>query len=238
VTLRGTQRDALVLPAEAVIRTGKRAIVYIADVDARTGAATGRYRPVEVEIGEQVGEQIEIRHGLAAGQQVVASGQFLIDSEASMQGVMARSQNEPASAATGSGNATTAPQTTPPATSAQPASAAAAPAHDHGTTAKSSTSSAAAPAANSKAVPAAATVPDYGTRGVITEIDAGEITLDHQPVPALKWPGMEMPFKVADKKLLRGVKVGQTVDFRFVKQGEDWQIIRITPVPAASGASK
>ena len=54
------------------------------------GRAAGRYRPVEVEIGEQVDERIVIRSGLAAGQQVVASGQFLIDSEASLQGVMAR----------------------------------------------------------------------------------------------------------------------------------------------------
>jgi Cu(I)/Ag(I) efflux system membrane fusion protein len=107
VTLRGTQRDALVLPAEAVIRTGKRAVVYIADVDAATGAPSGRYRPVEIEIGEQVGEQIEIRRGLAAGQQVVASGQFLIDSEASMQGVMARSQTEPGTSTKGAAGGTT-----------------------------------------------------------------------------------------------------------------------------------
>jgi Cu(I)/Ag(I) efflux system membrane fusion protein len=50
----------------------------------------GRYRPVEVEIGEQAGDRIVIRSGLAAGQQVVASGQFLVDSEASLQGVLAR----------------------------------------------------------------------------------------------------------------------------------------------------
>ena len=45
---------------------------------------------MQVEIGEQVDEWIVVRSGLAAGQQVVASGQFLIDSEASLQGVMAR----------------------------------------------------------------------------------------------------------------------------------------------------
>jgi Cu(I)/Ag(I) efflux system membrane fusion protein len=83
VSLRGAQRDALTLPAEAVIRTGRRALVYLAEGE-------GRFRPVEVEIGEQVGERIVIRSGLAEGAQVVASGQFLIDSEASLQGVMAR----------------------------------------------------------------------------------------------------------------------------------------------------
>jgi Cu(I)/Ag(I) efflux system membrane fusion protein len=83
VNLQGAQREALTVPAEAVIRTGRRALVYLSE-------AEGRYRPVEVEIGEQVGERIVIRSGLAVGQQVVASGQFLIDSEASLQGVMAR----------------------------------------------------------------------------------------------------------------------------------------------------
>ncbi len=83
VSLSGAQREALVLPAEAVIRTGKRALVYVSD-------APGRYRPIEVEIGEQVDELIVVRSGLSAGQQVVASAQFLIDSEASLQGVMAR----------------------------------------------------------------------------------------------------------------------------------------------------
>jgi len=83
VSLRGAAREALVVPAEAVIRTGKRALVYVSE-------PTGRYRPVQVEIGEQVDEYIVVRGGLAAGQQVVASGQFLVDSEASLQGVMAR----------------------------------------------------------------------------------------------------------------------------------------------------
>ncbi|MDP1692189.1 MAG: efflux RND transporter periplasmic adaptor subunit [Burkholderiaceae bacterium] len=83
VSLQGAQRPALVVPAEAVIRTGRRSLVYLSE-------APGRYRPVEVELGEQAGERIVIRSGLSAGQQVVASGQFLIDSEASLQGVLAR----------------------------------------------------------------------------------------------------------------------------------------------------
>jgi Cu(I)/Ag(I) efflux system membrane fusion protein len=92
VSLRGPQREALVVPAEAVIRTGQRALVYVSD-------QPGRYRPVEVQVGEQVGEHIVVRGGLAAGQQVVASGQFLVDSEASLQGVMARGAPPAAGAA-------------------------------------------------------------------------------------------------------------------------------------------
>ena len=94
VSLRGAQREMLVVPAEAVIRTGRRALVYVAEEG-------GRYRPVPVEIGEQVDEWIVIRSSLTDGQQVVASGQFLIDSEASLKGVEARlnSQSAPTAAA-------------------------------------------------------------------------------------------------------------------------------------------
>ena len=83
VSLQAARRDALVVPAEGVIRTGRRALVYLAEPG-------GRFRPVEVEIGEQIDDRIVIRSGLVAGQQIVASGQFLIDSEASLQGVLAR----------------------------------------------------------------------------------------------------------------------------------------------------
>ena len=84
VTLAGAaQAEAVVVPAEAVLRTGRRALVYLLD-------APGRYRPVEVELGPEIGEQIVIRRGIEAGQQVVASGQFLIDSEATLQGLTAR----------------------------------------------------------------------------------------------------------------------------------------------------
>jgi len=102
VSLRGPQRQELVVPAEAVIRTGKRALVYLSE-------QPGRYRPVEVEIGEQAGDRIVIRSGLAAGQQVVASGQFLVDSEASLQGVLARAVAPAAPAASPAARSAPAP---------------------------------------------------------------------------------------------------------------------------------
>jgi Cu(I)/Ag(I) efflux system membrane fusion protein len=54
----------------------------------------GRYRPAEVRVGDSAGGQTEILAGLAAGEKVVASGQFLIDSEASLSGVEARPISE------------------------------------------------------------------------------------------------------------------------------------------------
>ncbi|WP_372660750.1 efflux RND transporter periplasmic adaptor subunit, partial [Hydrogenophaga sp.] len=79
---QATERAVLV-PTEAVIQTGKRSLVMLAEEQ-------GRFRPVEVEIGTESGGQTEIRRGLTAGQRVVLSGQFLIDSEASLKGVEAR----------------------------------------------------------------------------------------------------------------------------------------------------
>ncbi len=80
VRLSGPQREVLVVPSEAVIRTGRRALAYVAEDG-------GRFRPVAIETGAEDGDQVEILKGLEAGQKVVASAQFLIDSEASMQGI-------------------------------------------------------------------------------------------------------------------------------------------------------
>jgi membrane fusion protein, copper/silver efflux system len=76
-------KPVLLVPAEAVIRTEKRNVVIVAQGD-------GRYAPVEVELGRERGDSVEIRKGLEPGTKVVASGQFMIDSEASLKGVLGR----------------------------------------------------------------------------------------------------------------------------------------------------
>ncbi len=83
VQLGETARPALLVPSEAVIRTGKRTLVMLA-LDG------GRYRPAEVRTGREAGGQTEILAGLDEGEKIVASGQFLIASEASLSGVQAR----------------------------------------------------------------------------------------------------------------------------------------------------
>ena len=74
---------ALTVPTEAVIRTGRRALVLAA-------RDHGRFEPVEVRTGRESGDRIEILEGLDEGDRVVASGQFLIDSEASLAGLKIR----------------------------------------------------------------------------------------------------------------------------------------------------
>lgn len=83
VALGGDAKPALLVPSEAVIRTGTRSIVMLEKGD-------GRYHPAEVITGREGGGKTEILQGLAPGEKVVASGQFLLDSEASLTGLTVR----------------------------------------------------------------------------------------------------------------------------------------------------
>ena len=75
--------DVLLVPTEAVIQTGRRTLVLVAQGD-------GRFAPVEVEVGLDSNGRTEIRSGLRPGQKVVVSGQFLIDSEANLRAAVSR----------------------------------------------------------------------------------------------------------------------------------------------------
>jgi membrane fusion protein, copper/silver efflux system len=77
------KKKALLVPTEAVIRTGKRNVIIVADGE-------GRFTPVEVELGAESNGQTQVESGLSEGQKVVTSGQFLIDSEASLKGTTSR----------------------------------------------------------------------------------------------------------------------------------------------------
>ena len=61
---------------------------------------------------------------------------------------------------------------------------------------------------------------------MVKKIDAktGSVTIAHDPIKALNWPAMTMPFKVADKALLAKVKVGAKV--RFDLSGQTITAIR------------
>ena len=114
-----SQRPALLVPAEAVIRTGRRNIVMLA-------LPNGRFRPALVRIGREDGGRIEILAGLQQGEQVVASGQFLIDAEASLADVEARPIDGAPAAPVAAGPA---PRATAPGPAARGAGAGAAALH-------------------------------------------------------------------------------------------------------------
>lgn len=154
------ERSVLLVPTEAVIHTGRRAVVMLAEDG-------GRFRPQEIEAGTDQGGQTEVRRGLQAGQKVVVSSQFLIDSEASLRGLETRL------------NAASPPGQ--PAPAAQP--------QVHRTPAK------------------------------VEAIDKDTVTLTHPDIPALKWPGMTMDFKLPPPAARpAGLRAGDQVEIEFQQQ--------------------
>ena len=87
IALGAAPREVLTVPTEALIATGERTVVMAL-------MEGGGYQPVEVEVGAEANGKTEIRRGLQAGDRVVVSGQFLIDSEASLRGTTARMLND------------------------------------------------------------------------------------------------------------------------------------------------
>jgi Cu(I)/Ag(I) efflux system membrane fusion protein len=75
------------VPREAVIRGGNidRVVVDLGE---------GRYRSRPVTLGIESGDRIAIRSGLKKGEQIVVSGQFLIDSESNIEAALARMDRE------------------------------------------------------------------------------------------------------------------------------------------------
>jgi len=82
VAFTGQTHEALSIATESIITTGKRKLVIVKEANG--------YRPVEVTTGQERDNATEILSGLTEGEEVVVSGQFLIDSEASLSGVLAR----------------------------------------------------------------------------------------------------------------------------------------------------
>jgi len=73
----------LLVPSEAVITTGERSVVIVANAD-------GTFSVVNVSAGAEQDGRTIILKGLSEGQSIVASGQFLIDSEASLKSAVSR----------------------------------------------------------------------------------------------------------------------------------------------------
>jgi Cu(I)/Ag(I) efflux system membrane fusion protein len=78
VTLQTEKREGLRIPADAVIDSGTRKVVFVA-------LGEGRFQPREVEVGPVTGDQVEVTSGLEAGEKVVTRANFLIDSESRLR---------------------------------------------------------------------------------------------------------------------------------------------------------
>ncbi|MCI0747615.1 MAG: efflux RND transporter periplasmic adaptor subunit [Verrucomicrobia subdivision 3 bacterium] len=81
VELTRDMGEGLTIPFSAVLPTGKRHVVFVSK-------GGGRLDPRLIEIGRKYGDVYEVRRGLKEGERVVASGNFLIDAEAKVQGAL------------------------------------------------------------------------------------------------------------------------------------------------------
>jgi Cu(I)/Ag(I) efflux system membrane fusion protein len=163
VTLYGGKGDqGVIVPSEAVIHTGERAVVLVAE-------GSGHFKPVQVKTGMESGGRTLVIEGLAGSEQVVVSGQFLIESEANLKGALERMTAPGGETWSGTG------------------------------------------------------------RIVAADPKSGALTMQHDPIPALKWPAMTMDFEVADRAILNGLKPGQGVTFEMVDKDGDFVVTAIRP---------
>jgi len=78
----------LTIPRSAVLSTGERNLVFVRSPD-------GRFTPVDIMVGAQTEDRVEVRRGLSAGDQVVASATFLVDAESNLGSLMGGMGNMP-----------------------------------------------------------------------------------------------------------------------------------------------
>ncbi|HET8771386.1 MAG TPA: efflux RND transporter periplasmic adaptor subunit [Gemmatimonadaceae bacterium] len=81
VSLTAPSRRALTVPASAVIHTGERSLVFV-------DMGNGRLMSHDVETGRREGDLVEVLTGVEAGQRVVTSAQYLLESESNLADVM------------------------------------------------------------------------------------------------------------------------------------------------------
>ena len=81
--LQAGARKGLLVPLDAVLDSGTRKVAFVALGD-------GKFEPREVETGPASGDRVEVRKGLAEGEQVVTGAAFLVDSESRLRAALAQ----------------------------------------------------------------------------------------------------------------------------------------------------
>lgn len=250
VTVHADPRErTLSVPSEAVIRTGDGARVILA-------RGEGRFDPVPVETGIESGDRTEVLDGLAQGDQVVVSAQFLLDSEASLQASLRRMSEPTDRHEAGSSDVIWAegvvndvgsepprlnlshepiPELEWPAMTMDFAIA-----HDVdlSTVAPGQTLRfALTEGPQGQIITDIEVTPSDAADGAITgtgtlngiDAAAGRVNLSHEPIPELDWPAMTMDFRLAEGVVLPSLEPGQTVRFRLRQTDTGPVIVELEP---------
>ena len=208
IRLRGAGEaagGAVTVPEVALIRGSESDRVILA-------LGGGRFRPAQVKAGISAGDRVEILSGLAAGERVVVSGQFLIDSEASLDAAMMR-LDTPGFEGPDGESGTPANMSMENMEMAEP---------DMG---------------GMEMKASGATAEGIGTVNAI-DAEAATVNLSHEPIPAIGWPAMRMDFAVGPDVALEGVETGEQVVFTLEKTGDNYTITDIEPKAEAGGQNQ
>jgi Cu(I)/Ag(I) efflux system membrane fusion protein len=161
--------------------------------------AEGRFQPRVVQLGARNEEQVAVLQGLAQGETVVTRANFLIDAESNLKAALS-----------GFGSAVSAPQAeeqevAPPAEKHEQ--------HEQHSPAK-------------QPKPAAL---GHQAQGVLNAINAdGTVSITHEAIASLGWPGMTMDFALANTSLAAGIPTGSAITFEIVeRKPDDWVITKM-----------
>jgi Cu(I)/Ag(I) efflux system membrane fusion protein len=88
VLFQGMAHEALTIPADAIIPSGRGNMVFVA-------AGNGKFQPRAVKLGEKSGDRIEVMEGLQEGETVVTRANFLVDAESSLRAALAAAGGAP-----------------------------------------------------------------------------------------------------------------------------------------------
>ncbi|HAT1821742.1 TPA: efflux RND transporter periplasmic adaptor subunit [Legionella pneumophila] len=172
VILTKPKANVLNIPLEALIRSsqGDRVIVALGQ---------GRFEVRSVTVGIEAENQVEIISGLKRDEQVVISGQFLLDSESNLKAGLERLQNP-----------------------------------------KENINDQVSTASSDKIIEA------FGTIKEVNPVKHS-LTIQHDPIPTLNWPAMEMNFSVSQEITLDTLKTGDSLQFNLEKKNNQFIITKI-----------
>jgi len=178
----GKSGKVLTVPTSAVIDSGTRQVVLVR-------LAEGRFEPRAVTLGNRSDSVVEVLSGVAEGEQVVTSANFLLDSESNLKAALGGM------------------------------SAAASPA-DVGR--DLSRQVGLKPDLPIKTV-------GHQAQGILNSINNdGTVSITHEPIKSLGWPGMTMDFALTNSSLVAGIKPGSAISFEIVERTPDvWVITRL-----------
>jgi RND family efflux transporter MFP subunit len=175
----GKLGKVLSIPSSAVIDGGARKVVLVR-------LAEGRFEPRTVTLGSRSEDYVQVLSGVAEGEAVVTSANFLIDAESNLKAALDEFNRDSSKLK------------------------------------------------NTSLTPALSrgereSVIAHQAQGVLEAINAdGTVSITHQPIKSLNWPGMTMDFALANSALVNGIATGSSIKFELVERAKDeWVITKL-----------